>query len=278
MIHCPTVTKSSIRFHYDLGTLFYRLLWGEHIHHGLWEDGSETPERAQQQLIERMAGLARLQPADAVLDVGCGMGGSTIEMARTYDCKVTGVTLSPVQRMWANWSAEWRGVGNRVRFRCQDAETLDFPPETFDVIWSIECTEHLFDKASFFQKAAGWLRPGGRLVICAWLAVDDATPEADAEALKVAEAFLCPSFGTPGDYQRWFAEAGLENRSYDDLTERVAETWDICQRRVEITGVGRLGWLAGRQMKAFLDHFQTLGNAYRSGAMRYGMFLAEKPR
>jgi len=37
MIAYPSVTKRSIRFHYDLSTLFYRLMWGRHIHHGLWE-------------------------------------------------------------------------------------------------------------------------------------------------------------------------------------------------------------------------------------------------
>jgi tocopherol O-methyltransferase len=38
------------------------------------------------------------------------------------------------------------------------------------VVWSIECTEHLFDKRQFFQRVAQWLRLGGRVAICAWLA------------------------------------------------------------------------------------------------------------
>ena len=37
MIDCPAVTKSAIRTHYNLATPFYRLLWGPHIHHGLWQ-------------------------------------------------------------------------------------------------------------------------------------------------------------------------------------------------------------------------------------------------
>lgn len=36
MIACSTVQKHDIRSHYDMSTLFYRLLWGPHIHHGLW--------------------------------------------------------------------------------------------------------------------------------------------------------------------------------------------------------------------------------------------------
>jgi tocopherol O-methyltransferase len=49
MIVCPSVRKQDIRSHYNLTTLFYRLLWGRHIHHGLWS-GDESASVAQQQL------------------------------------------------------------------------------------------------------------------------------------------------------------------------------------------------------------------------------------
>src|SRR5580704_4746532 len=100
MIVCAAVTKASIRQHYDVATPFYRLLWGPHIHHGLWES-DESPPVAQHRLIDRLATAAGLRAGDRVVDVGCGMGGSTIELAARYGCSVTGVTLSPVQRAWA---------------------------------------------------------------------------------------------------------------------------------------------------------------------------------
>ena len=43
MISCPTVSKHEIRSHYDLATVFYRLLWGRHIHHGLWNAQAGLP-------------------------------------------------------------------------------------------------------------------------------------------------------------------------------------------------------------------------------------------
>jgi len=274
LIICPSVSKRSIRQHYDLATPFYRLLWGRHIHHGLWE-GEEAPEIAQQRLIDCLATAAALGAGQNVLDVGCGMGGSTIDLARRYLCTVTGLTLSPVQRSWAALSARWQGVSGRTRFRCADAESIHFPPASFDVVWNVECSEHFFDKPAFFRRAAGWLRPGGRVALCAWLAGD--APHTPREAMLVCEGFLCPSLGTTDDYRGWLTDAGLTVRTYDDLTARVGQTWDICIRRVRASGVGWLARLAGKEMGSFVDHFATLGNAYRSGAMRYGMFIAEKP-
>ncbi|HQU41197.1 MAG: hypothetical protein B7Z73_01470, partial [Planctomycetia bacterium 21-64-5] len=193
MIHCPAVRKDGIRWHYDLSTLFYRLLWGRHIHHGLW-DGSESPAVAQQKLTETLASAAGIHGAERVLDVGCGMGGSSIFLAKRHHCRVSGVTLSPLQRIWASSAARLQGVARQTDFRCVDAEQAVILPGSFDVVWSIECTEHLFDKPKFFQRAAEWLRPGGRVAICAWLAGNPLDGEEQRKLVyDVCEGFFCPS-------------------------------------------------------------------------------------
>src|SRR5262245_55836623 len=109
MISCPAIEKRSIRFHYDLSTPFYRLLWGPHVHHGLW-DAHESPRDAQLNLTERLATLAGISGGERLLDVGCGMGGSSIHLARTRNCQASGVTISRLQSRWASMSGRWRGV------------------------------------------------------------------------------------------------------------------------------------------------------------------------
>ena len=276
MISCPAVSKSVIRGHYDLSTFFYWLLWGPHIHHGLWEH-NERPRVAQLQLTERLADLAQIGRNQTLLDIGCGMGGSSIHLARMRRCETTGVTISPLQCRWAQMSAWWQGAASRTHFRCADAEVIEFPAASADIVWSIECTEHLFDKPRFMQRAADWLRPGGRVAICAWLAGAQLEHPAQRQrVLDVCEGFFCPSLGTSQDYVDWLTRAGLTVETREDWTQRVLKTWEICRDRVRRSGVRWLARWIDRDTVLFLDRFETILEAYRTGAMEYGCFVARK--
>ena len=94
------VDLREIRKHYDRLSIFYRLLWGEHLHHGYWENG-ESIGRAQIKLMEKLAQTATIPRGATVLDIGSGLGGSAFWLAEEYNCRVTGLTISPVQARMA---------------------------------------------------------------------------------------------------------------------------------------------------------------------------------
>lgn len=252
------------------------MLWGRHIHHGYWE-ADESPALAQDQLTDRLAQAAEIATGSRVIDIGCGMGGSSRRLAKRLGCEVTGVTISPVQKRWAS-AAAWReGLGSRVDFRCEDAERVEFAPQSCDVLWSVECTEHLFDKPEFFLRAAEWVRPGGCIAICAWLAGPDLDAKKEQQVYDVCEGFFCPSLGSSLDYQRWLTDAGLEVIVAEDWTRRVERTWEICRDRVRRLRMHRLARMFDRGQTIFLERFGTILDAYRTGAMEYGCFVAKKP-
>jgi tocopherol O-methyltransferase len=213
-----------------------------------------------------------------VLDVGCGMGGSAVYLAKAHGCQVTGLTLSRVQRMWAATSSRWHRVSRRTEFLAQDAEAADFPARSFDVIWIIECSEHLFDKPRFFERAARWLRPGGRIGVCAWLAADEPHSQAARQKIyEVCEGMICPSLGTAADYRGRIESAGMQVTCCEDWTRQVERTWEICLQRVRRTPVHTLARLIDARLLLFLERFSTMSEAYQSGAMKYGCIIGQVP-
>jgi tocopherol O-methyltransferase len=263
----------AVRSHYDRLAYFYRTLWGKHIHHGYWE-GNESAETAQVQLVSRLADRAAIQHGAAVLDVGCGLGGSSLWLARHRGCRVTGITLSPVQARQASELARAEHLDDRVRFRVMDANRLDLPPSQFDVVWVIECSEHLADKARFINACAHVLKPGGKLALCAWLAAEDPRPEQARLIHEVCRGMLCASLASMHDYTNWMRVAGFDEITAEDITRHVEKTWDLCSAIVARPAVRMLRWLVDEQTRAFVESFGAIRRAYAEGAMAYGMFTA----
>jgi tocopherol O-methyltransferase len=136
----------------------------------------------------------------------------------------------------------------------------------------------LFDKATFFKKASRWLKPGGRLAIVVWFeGADPSLPNHRQRVEEVCQKFVCPSLATRHEYAQWITDAGLQVVANVDWSEQAARTWEICKSRVSKSGVKYLARILDQEQVAFLDGFDTLIDAYRSGDMEYGALIAEKP-
>ncbi|KAI1762817.1 S-adenosyl-L-methionine-dependent methyltransferase [Hypoxylon sp. FL1150] len=86
--------KDRIKLHYNVASDYYYSLWGQHIHHGLFRTAGESKEQAQVNLINLLLEISALPPRARVLDVGCGVGGTSRFLARERGCNVTGITIS----------------------------------------------------------------------------------------------------------------------------------------------------------------------------------------
>ncbi len=119
------------------------------------------------QLRQRTATLARIQPGDAVLDVGCGTGTLAMEVARRVDRagRVVGVDPGTEQIAHARSKAARRNLP--IEFQIGVIEQLPFPDQTFDVVLSTLMMHHLPTslKRQGLTEIARVLKPGGRLVI-----------------------------------------------------------------------------------------------------------------
>ena len=118
-------------------------------------------------LRQKTANLARIQPGEKVLDVGCGTGTLAIEVQQRVGAtgRVFGVDPGAQQIARARSKAARRNLP--IDFRIGVIEHLAFPDQTFDVVLCTLMTHHLPDdlKPQGLSEIARVLKPGGRLVI-----------------------------------------------------------------------------------------------------------------
>jgi tocopherol O-methyltransferase len=271
------VEIDDIRKHYDRLSLAYRFLWGEHIHHGYW-DAEQTPAQAQVRLMERLAEQARIPHRAEVLDIGCGLGGSAFWLAANFGCRVTGMTISPVQARMASKKAKARGLSGQVQFQVKDANEWQPTPRSFDMVWIMESSEHFRDKKGFFERCATALKPGGILAVCAWLRRDAPPQSSEEERLvaTIAQAMLSASLDGLSDYARWMREAGLTVVAAEDITRQVERTWDQCARLVQRPPIKYLLRFTNVSTQRFVESFPLMKRAYATGAMAFGLLVAKK--
>ncbi len=169
-------------------------IWGHHIHHGFYEtdplnvqNKQDTQNKlnkqnnkqkicdhqlAQDILLEKLIDLLDAEPKHRILDVGCGMGKTSLYLAENLDAEVIGITLSEKQIKLANALVSSRGIAlPRIQpeFLLEDAHSMaKFSDHTFDLVWSLESCEQFYDKSLFIEQASRVLKPGGQLMLATW--------------------------------------------------------------------------------------------------------------
>lgn len=229
---------------------------------------------AQARLIDLLLERSQLRTGSQVLDVGCGIGGTSRYLARKMDCSVTGITISGQQVKLAKTltakedgsredpakDTEFTKLGDgKVRFVELDAEKMgDFFNETetrttFDCIWISEAMSHLPDTELFFRNASMLLNAGGKLVVADWFKAEELTNaqmEADIKPIEgktrlevlvghdtdwEKDGMLLPGLNTQSEYVDYAKQAGFSVFSEPfDISKQVSKTWYVLERSLFI--------------------------------------------
>jgi tocopherol O-methyltransferase len=263
---------SAVADHYNELDVFYRELWGEHLHHGLWVNGHESPEVAVRHLVDVVAQEAQIKPGDQVIDIGCGYGAAARQLARHYGAEVAAITLSSAQHAYA----ESVTPGTNPAYLVADWLTTDFP-QSFQAAIAIESAEHMPDRDEFFQRAYNVLEVGARFVVCAWLSRQGPSSLEVSWLLRpICDEGRIPHLPTLNELVASAKAAGFELVNSQDCTHAVRRTWGIILRRMIVrllTDARYRAFLLNprRRNRVFALTVARLWLAYRLGAMRYGI-------
>jgi len=107
--------------------------------------------------------LTHLKPTDAVLDIGCGPGSITLDLAARV-ASIDGVDGAPEAIRRAEDDGARRGVGN-ARFRIANVYSLPFDGGSFDVVYGHQLLQHLADPVAALAEARRVLKPGGIVAV-----------------------------------------------------------------------------------------------------------------
>ncbi|KAG8059736.1 hypothetical protein GUJ93_ZPchr0002g25074 [Zizania palustris] len=241
--------KEGIAGLYDESSGVWESIWGDHMHHGFYDAGEAASmsdhRRAQIRMIEEALAFAAV-PADpsvsmladdaakkpkSVVDVGCGIGGSSRYLAKKYGAQCYGITLSSVQAARGNALASEQGLSDKVSFKVADALEQPFPDGQFDLVWSMESGEHMPDKRKFVSELARVAAPGARIIIVTWCHRDlepseDSLKPDELNLLKrICDAYYLPDWCSPSDYVKIAESLSLEDIRTADWSENVAPFW-----------------------------------------------------
>ena len=109
--------------------------------------------------------LSKFTPDMHIIDVGCGVGGSTRRLSHESGCFVTGIDLSDEYIDAAERLTKLLNMQDHVKFQAASALELPFEENTFDGAWSIQMNMNIEDKLGWLKELNRVLKPGGRAVL-----------------------------------------------------------------------------------------------------------------
>jgi ubiquinone/menaquinone biosynthesis C-methylase UbiE len=136
-----------------------------------WTDMQEQLDSQLLPYAEAVFGAAAVKPGEHGIDVGCGCGATTLELARRVGPggEALGIDVSSVMLERARSRAREAGLAN-ARFECADAQTHPFTPARFDLLISRFGVMFFDDPPTAFNNLRRALKPGGRLAFVCWQA------------------------------------------------------------------------------------------------------------
>jgi tocopherol O-methyltransferase len=250
--------------YYDKLQWFYNLLariagGPNSLHYGLWWDHTRNIAEALSNGDRFIAEKLALTPFDVVLDAGCGVGASSIFLARQYGCRVTGITVSEVQVEQATQEARRCGVEHLVKFNLMDYTAMDFVAGTFTKAFTQESGNYAIDKLELLREIFRVLAPRGRYVSLDLYLKRDVRPGAEqARYTQVMDGWGSFSLERFDRFHDLATQAGFSVKESGDIHRHTLKTSQIIWKSHILSyGLVWLSYTLGMGSRELMRYYQA---------------------
>jgi tocopherol O-methyltransferase len=268
----------TVNRYYDECYLYYKIFWRSHknlcLHYGFHDKG-QRHNQAVVRMIEVLADKVKVTSKDSVLDAGCGVGGSSVWLARNIGCQVTGIDINPNFINIAKREAKKRNLDGLVSFQEMDFCRTAFLDNVFDVVWALESSCHAEDKQAFLMEMSRILKPGGHIVIA-----DGYKTRESSELSSDLMGWAVPNIPSVTEFTDYLTKAGFQHVICEKINEKVIPS---------SLRIYYLAWIAyplvlllkllRQKTELSINHARLALNQYRYGTKgpgEYCIFVAEK--
>ncbi|KAJ7221951.1 hypothetical protein O6H91_Y466500 [Diphasiastrum complanatum] len=225
----------------SIGTL------GDHCHHGYYEnhlhldsngalneDSFILAREAAVRLIDKLLLWANIPDGGGhgpqrILDVGMALGAVSRYFGKKFPhATVQGISLSEVEVEIAAKLTASQNLSDKVSFLFADARNLSFPNNEYDLVWCLECADHILEREQLMKELARVTAPGGKIVLTTMcnrelLPHETSLSESEKEVLEniFPDDLAVASWSPPSLYLRLAEENGLQAIQSDNWTKYV---------------------------------------------------------
>jgi 2-polyprenyl-3-methyl-5-hydroxy-6-metoxy-1,4-benzoquinol methylase len=171
-------------------------------------------------LVEKL----NLAPGSTALDVGCGKGNHTCELAGQFDFQVRGIDPVEGNLEIARAAAAERDLTGRVAFTMGSMESIPFEDESFDLVWSRDMLVHVRDLRGGFQECVRVLKPEGHMLIFTTYATERMESK-EAERIYNALGLVAENL-SPSYVENCFKGAGMKILSREVIGSELMQYYE----------------------------------------------------
>jgi ubiquinone/menaquinone biosynthesis C-methylase UbiE len=232
--------NDDVTAHYTHGELLERILAGV-------EAIGKTPESVTvddlapvdefhiggRQASEEFINQLELSTDYHVLDVGCGLGGTSRFVATRFGCRVTGIDLTPEFISTGRSLSEWVGLAGQVQLTQGDATATPFNDDSFDAAYMLHVGMNISNKPGLFSEVYRLIKPG---TVFGVFDVMETGDEALTYPVPWSTTPDTSALATLEQYIEALKQAGFDIIKIRDRRQFAAEFFAETRRRMEKAG------------------------------------------